>query len=119
MEGSAVVLDSGDVVVGYRVYDPKPSVRRCGLERRARPTGAPVWKVELPCPPAAMVVVGASVVVSTLSGRLMTVDVTTGKVTADVRVVVDGVPASICAMAVRGNAVLAGTLDGRVLDLRA
>lgn len=119
MEGSVVLVDGGDVVLGYRVYDPKPSVRRCGVERRARMTGSTLWRVDLPCPPAAMVVVGASVIVSTLSGRLLALDAATGAVRADLRVVVDGVPASVCAMAARGNAVLAGTLDGRVMDLRA
>ncbi|MDP2309574.1 MAG: hypothetical protein Q8P18_26370 [Pseudomonadota bacterium] len=116
MESTAVALDGGSIVAGYRVHHPHPGKGDRYLERRS-PTGASVWRTRWPFAPVALAHVAdwGVVIAATLDGRLAALDARTGVVAAATSLRVDGLDVVPTCLAVSGSRIAVGTTDGRVL----
>jgi len=111
-----LALVGGDLVRGYRIYNPHPGEGAKRIER-VSPTGEVAWRIEVGAVASALVEwpAAGAVVFALVDTTLGIVDAATGAIHRLEPFVLDGLPTIVTALAVHDETLLVGTIDGRIV----
>ncbi len=120
MNGVACLLPDGGLVRAYRVHSSRPGSHACYLEAHELSSGRRRWHHPISALVTSMALFAAKpwLIYALTDGKVGVMHTETGLDLCETQVVVDGVPTMVMSLAVSGEEIAAGTVDGRVLLLR-
>jgi hypothetical protein len=115
MDSCAALGAGGTIVRGFSPRASRPPARDAAIERFSLTEDRSLWRIDLDAEVTAIVTTGNYVVAALTSGHLLVIASSSGELLQDVALAIDKVPTVATALAVHGQRLLVGTIEGRLL----
>jgi hypothetical protein len=117
MDGCAAFGPRGSLLRAYRVYNPSPTTSKGAVELYSFSAGRALWSSDLDADATCLVTTtdARHVIFALTNGRFGVIDTADGQILHDEQLAVDGVATVATALAIHGQRLLVGTIDGRLL----
>lgn len=117
MDGCAAFGPRGSLLRAYRVYNPSPRTTKGAVELYSLSAGRALWRLGLDADVTCLVTTANAqhAIFALTDGQCGVINVADGQILHDEHLVVDCIPTVATALAIDGQRLLVGTIDGRLL----